>query len=79
LTRVGYGRDQKNYGAMYRSVQEAIKPELPKDAAALSRAHLLLREHGKTICRNNQPLCDECPVAQMCAFAKKKSAGPHAV
>jgi endonuclease-3 len=73
LTRVGYGREQKNYGAMYRSVQEAINPELPKDAAALSRAHLLLKEHGKTICRNNKPLCGECPVVEMCAFAKKNS------
>jgi endonuclease-3 len=73
LTRVGYGREQKNYGAMYRSVQEAINPELPRDAAALSRAHLLLKEHGKTICRNNKPLCEECPVVEMCAFAKKNS------
>jgi endonuclease-3 len=73
LTRVGYGRDQKNYSVMYRSVQEAINPELPKEAAALSRAHLLLREHGKTICRSNKPLCDECPVVEMCAFAKKNS------
>src|SRR5271157_1202163 len=57
LTRVGYGRSQKNYGAMYRSVQEAIGPELPKGAAALTCAHVLLRQHGKTLCRNNQPRC----------------------
>jgi endonuclease-3 len=77
LTRVGYGRDQKNYGAMYRSVQEAIQPELPQNAAAVSRAHLLLKEHGKTICRNNKPLCEKCPVVEMCAFAKKNSLGPR--
>jgi endonuclease-3 len=71
LTRVGYGRSQKNYGAMYRSVQEAIRPELSKDAAALARAHLLLRQHGKTLCRNNQPLCGQCPAAELCAFAGK--------
>src|SRR5262249_48133696 len=52
LTRVGYGHSQKNYGAIYRSVQEAIRPELPKDVAALAHAHLLLRQHGKTLCRN---------------------------
>jgi endonuclease III len=69
LTRVGYGRSGKNYGAMYKSVQEAIAPELPRSAAGLSRAHLLLREHGKKICKNNEPRCGECPVEDLCAFA----------
>jgi endonuclease III len=72
LGRVGYGRTQKNYGATYRSVQEALAGELPRDAAALTRAHLLLRLHGKTICRTNQPLCDRCPLAVECTFAGKQ-------
>jgi endonuclease III len=80
LTRVGYGRSGKNYGAMYKSVQEAIAPELPRTAAAVSRAHLLLREHGKKICRNNAPLCHQCPVQGLCAFAngrkERKAPGP---
>jgi endonuclease-3 len=75
LTRVGYGRVHlKNYGAMYKSVQEAIAPELPKSAAALVRAHLLLREHGKTICRDKGPKCHECPVEDLCAFRNPKAA-----
>jgi endonuclease III len=69
LTRVGYGRTGKNYGAMYSSVQEAIASEIPRDAAAVARAHLLLREHGKKICKNNGPHCHECPVEELCAFA----------
>jgi endonuclease-3 len=52
LTRVGYGRWQKNYGAAYRSVQEALKPELPRKAEAVAQAHLLLRQHEKEICRD---------------------------
>ena len=61
LTRVGYGRAQKNYGAAYRSVQEALAAELQrKRPDYLACAHLLLREHGKTLCRNNRPLCHEC-------------------
>ena len=75
LTRVGYGRVHlKNYGAMYRSVQEAIAPELPQgrsSAAALTRAHLLLRQHGKTLCRDAQPQCFDCPLEETCAFAAK--------
>jgi endonuclease-3 len=75
LTRVGYGRAQKNYGAQYRSVQEALGGQLPKTPAAMARAHLLLREHGKTICRNNAPLCPECPVADLCRFALRARHG----
>jgi len=71
LTRVGFGRTQKNYGATYRSVQEGVRGQLPRGAAALARAHLLLREHGKTICRNNGPLCRECPIENSCLFAGK--------
>ena len=70
LTRIGYGRVHlKNYGAMYRSVQEAIAPELPKGAERLAGAHLLLRTHGKTICRDSQPECHECPVEDGCALS----------
>jgi endonuclease-3 len=71
LTRVGYGRPQKNYGSTYRSVQEAVSPELPRSAAKLARAHLLLREHGKTLCRDKGPLCNQCPAADLCSFAMK--------
>lgn len=66
LTRVGYGREQKNYGATYKSVQEAIRAELPSGAAALAKAHLLLRQHGKTFCRDKRPRCEECPVVDLC-------------
>jgi endonuclease-3 len=76
LTRVGYGRSQKNYGATYRSVQEAIAPELPRGAAQLSEAHLLLRQHGKTLCKTNGPLCHECPAESLCAFVTAVSRRP---
>lgn len=68
LTRVGYGRWQKNYGAAYRSVQEALKPELPRKADMIAQAHLLLRQHGKEICRDKSPQCYECPVKELCAY-----------
>jgi endonuclease III len=74
LTRVGYGRVQKSYGSTYRSVQEALSGELPRDASHLARAHLLLRQHGKEFCRNNAPLCRTCPVSKLCAFPLKSRA-----
>jgi endonuclease-3 len=72
LTRVGYGRWQKNYAAAYRSVQEALKPELPRKAEAIAHAHLLLRQHGKEICRDKSPQCYECPIKEMCAYPVKQ-------
>jgi endonuclease III len=68
LTRIGYGRTQKSYGATYKSVQEAIRPELPRGAQALASAHLLLRAHGKTVCRDKRPLCEDCPTVELCQF-----------
>jgi endonuclease III len=57
---------------MYRALQEAVRDQIPRGAAPLSRAHLLLRQHGKTLCRNTRPLCEECPLAGHCAFAAKR-------
>jgi endonuclease-3 len=81
LTRLGYGRVHlKNYGAMYRSVQEAIAGDLPKGAGRLARAHLLLRGHGKTICHDHRPECHECPVESDCAFRNPgASKGPRSI
>ena len=72
LTRVGWGRVHlKNYSAMYKSVQEAIAAEVPKGAGAIARAHVLLRTHGKTLCKDARPQCFECPVEEMCGFAAR--------
>jgi endonuclease-3 len=76
LGRIGYGRVQlKNYGATYKSVQEAVARELPQRAEDLARAHLLLRTHGKALCKDGQPLCDECPIESECAFRHTGSKG----
>jgi endonuclease-3 len=72
LTRVGYGRAQKNYGAMYRSVQETIQAELPRKTPLVAEAHLLLRQHGKEICKDKSPQCYECPIKGMCAYPMKQ-------
>jgi endonuclease-3 len=72
LQRVGYGRAQKNYGAMYRSVEEALVGQIPHNPAALTRAHLLLRYHGKATCRNNIPLCEECALLSECGFGTRQ-------
>jgi endonuclease-3 len=72
LTRVGYGRAEKNYAKHYRSVQEALAGELPRKADALAQAHMLLRQHGKELCKDKSPLCRSCPVTALCAYPMKQ-------
>lgn len=72
LIRIGWGRAQKHYGATYRSVQEALRPELPSHVERLREAHLLLRIHGKKLCKDHAPLCHQCPVSGECAYAQSK-------
>ena len=68
LLRLGFGEERKNYSAAYRSVQEAIKDQLDEDYGWLIDAHLLLRQHGKELCKTNRPMCEKCPVRKVCAY-----------
>jgi endonuclease-3 len=74
LVRIGWGRLQKNYGATYRSVQDDLQPSLPATASTLKEAHLLLRQHGKTLCKEKAPLCNRCPLSKGCDYAEKHAA-----
>jgi endonuclease III len=66
LLRLGFGTEQKNYAASYRSAQEALKPELKPDCDWMIRAHQLLRRHGQEVCRRTRPLCEVCPLTKGC-------------
>ncbi len=74
MTRVGYGKEEANYAATYKSVQEAVAAELPQDCAWLIRAHQLLRQHGKERCKRTKPKCVECPLAQLCRHRQNELA-----
>jgi len=71
LLRLGFGEEKKNYPASYRSVQEAIKDQLDDDYGWLIEAHLLLRQHGKELCKTNRPMCEKCPVRKVCAYYQR--------
>lgn len=72
LQRLGYGEEQKSYGATYRSVQEAaqeaVNDEMRKDFDWLIGAHQLLRQHGRQLCKRTTPLCARCPVKASCRY-----------
>jgi endonuclease III len=71
LCRVGFGEEQKNYSATYRSVQEALRQQLPRDYDSLIRAHQLLRQHGQGLCKRSKPRCAECPLSDSCKYGRK--------
>jgi endonuclease III len=66
--RLGYGRESKNYAACYKSVQEAVRAELPETCEAQIRVYVLLKEHGYKLCGNSRPKCEECPVTDECKY-----------
>jgi len=69
LLRLGFGEESKNYGASYRSAQVAVREEEPGAGFdLLTRAHLLLRAHGKETCKAASPRCEVCPLAKGCAY-----------
>jgi endonuclease-3 len=72
LVRLGFGEDRKSYSATYRSVREGTLEELPADCKLLTKAHLLLREHGQRLCLRNGPVCHACPVNSDCRFFQSR-------
>ena len=68
LVRLGIGEDRKSYAATYRSVRSVTMEELPADCKSLTKAHLLLRQHGQELCLRNAPACHACVVNSECDF-----------
>jgi len=70
LVRLGIGEERKSYSATYKSVREVTLEELPADCKLLTKAHLLLRQHGRQLCLRNGPVCHACPVNSACPSAR---------
>ncbi len=68
LLRLGYGQEAKSYSSTYRSVQSALSSDAPKECAPLTRVHMLLRKHGKELCKLSRPQCEICPVKRCCWY-----------
>lgn len=75
LLRLGFGKEYKNYSTSYRSVREALADQLGDDCDFLIRANQLLRQHGKQLCKTNNPACDECPLKQKCRYYQNAKSG----
>jgi len=70
LLRLGFGEEKRGYDATLQAVREAVGDQLGDDYALLMEAHILLRRHGREICRRG-PACGECPLTSVCLHYPK--------
>lgn len=70
LVRLGLVREHKSYSTTYAGSRGAAKA-LPAKPSVLQEAHLLLQQHGQTLCKRAAPLCEVCPLAHGCAYRQK--------
>ena len=75
LVRIQRGQERENYGVTYQEAQAAIDAEIPRNFDARTRAYLLLKRHGQTLCKRSNPQCADCPVKSSCAFSAGKRGG----
>lgn len=71
LARLGLVREEKSYAKMYSASRVAVK-DLPANVRTLQEAHRLLQLHGQVLCKRNEPLCAECPLAGGCPHARAR-------
>lgn len=66
LERYGVVAQGLPYAKGYRAACAALAAAFGASADRLRRAYLVLRRHGKVICRSARPECPRCPVAKTC-------------
>lgn len=74
LTRLGYLSEDEQYADWYTNAIGVLTNGGRPQAPWLRRAFLLLRIHGRELCRRKEPLCDPCPLRSDCTYYKVRLA-----
>jgi endonuclease III len=69
LVRLGLCAEQKSYSQTYRVAVDVLRKEGMPDAQWLERAYLVLRAHGRALCKRSAPICEPCPLDRLCAHS----------
>ena len=69
LVRLGFVVPGVSYAATYRAAIACFDRTGPRRADWLISAYMLLREHGRSLCKRTAPLCLACPLDKACAHA----------
>ncbi len=72
LVRLGLVREGKSYALTYAASREVAGALTPKPGV-MREAHLLLQEHGRTLCKRRAPLCDACLLSPSSAYAAARA------
>ena len=59
----------------YESLRAKLESEIPP--VQRMKAHLILIEFGRRICRSRNPKCEECPIKRYCRVGKNDFAAPN--
>src|SRR5215469_14989920 len=73
--RIQLGAEHESYATTYREAQSLIDSQIPAHFDTRTRAFLLLKHHGETLCKRTKPKCPECPLQSTCAYAQGHTRG----
>lgn len=57
----------------YDELKKIFETNLKKDVNIFKEYHALLVELGKSYCKKNKPLCENCPIKHLCEYYKKSN------
>ncbi len=72
LARLGLVEVAASYASNYRSAIACLAAALTRDRDRLVSAYMLLREHGRALCKRTTPHCTACPLDPVCAHVPAK-------
>jgi len=67
LVRMGFCAEEKSYARTYRAAVAVLSETGGSNADWFKRAYIVLREHGKALCKRSAPVCQPCPLDRACA------------
>jgi endonuclease-3 len=67
MVRMGFCAEEKSYGQTYKGALAVLARDGLPETAWLKRAYVVLREHGKALCKRSAPICEPCPLDRDCA------------
>ena len=71
MKRLGIATERDSYENLKAKLEAEIPP------VQRMKAHLILIEFGRRICRSRNPKCEECPIKRYCKVGKNDFAAPN--
>ena len=69
LVRLDLVKQERSYARTYAASSPVVN-SLSPEPSVMQEAHLLLKQHGQTLCKRGNPRCGICPLVLVCAYAR---------